>query len=138
MKFYTIGYGGRNPQEFVAILKNHGIRIVVDVRLRPEHSSMGAYVKAKDCEKGIEGLLARSGMEYVWLPELGNVFLGCEDWRDRYEELIDVAGHLLTRRLLQLKMPLCLMCAEKDVTKCHRGVISDYLLKNGHKVDHIL
>ena len=83
MKYYTIRYGGRNPQEFVDTLKDHGITVVVDVRLRPEHSSMGTYVRAKDSNKGIEGLLARSGIEYIWLPEIGNVFLGCEDWRER-------------------------------------------------------
>ncbi len=121
----------------MALLRNHGIRAVVDVRLRPEHSSMGAYVKAKDSSRGIEGLLTRSGIEYVWLSELGNVFLGCEDWRSRYEELFAVAGHLLTRRLMYVKTPVCLMCAEKDITKCHRGVIADYLVRNGHQVAHI-
>ena len=138
MKYYTIGYGGRNPQEFVDTLKQHGITVVVDARLRPEHSSMGAYVRARDSKKGIEGLLARSGIEYIWLPELGNVFLGCEDWRERYEALFNVAGHLLTRRLSELKTPLCLMCAEKDVANCHRAIIANYLVKNGQDVEHIL
>jgi uncharacterized protein (DUF488 family) len=138
MKYYTVGYGGRNPLEFADILKKRGIATVVDVRLRPDHSSMGAYVKARDCLKGIEGLLSRSGIEYIWLPELGNVFFGCEDWRERYEALFDVAGHLLTRRLLELKAPPCLLCAERDVAKCHRGIISDYLEKNGMEVEHIL
>ena len=52
----------------------------MDVRLRPDKSAMGSYAKAKDAEKGIAGLLARAGIGYVSLPELGNVFLEYDDW----------------------------------------------------------
>jgi len=138
MKFYTIGYGGRNPQAFVDALKVHRIAVVVDVRLRPENSSMSAYARTRDCNKGIEGLLARSGIDYIWLLELGNVFLGCEDWRERYKILFGLAGHLLAKRVLEQKTPLCLMCAEKNVADCHRCIIADYLADIGHDVEHIL
>ena len=31
MKFYTIGYGGRMPQEFLDLFKQRGVKVVVDV-----------------------------------------------------------------------------------------------------------
>ena len=110
---YTIGYGGRKPQEFVSLLKDRNIRAVVDVRLRPDRSSMGIYVKAKDPKKGIQNLLDGADIEYFSFVELGNVFLGMDDWPQRYRRLMEQAGDLLIQRLQQVptpfSTPLCLM-----------------------------
>lgn len=137
MKIYTIGYGGRKPQELLRLLKEKGIKSVVDVRLRPDRSSMGIYVKAKNADKGIETLLAGAGITYYSFIELGNVFRDLDDWQQRYQQLMDQAGDLLTRRLLEVAEPFCLMCAEKRADQCHRKLIADYLAKNGHQVEHI-
>jgi len=137
LKFYTIGYGGRNPQDFVDLLKQKGVKTIVDVRLRPDRSSMGAYVKAGAPEKGIQKLLSRAHIGYVSLVELGNIFRNYEDWRERYKRLFDRAGELLTDRLNEMETPFCMMCAEKKVANCHRQVISDYLVMKGHEVEHL-
>ncbi|MDG3007065.1 DUF488 domain-containing protein [Paludisphaera mucosa] len=136
--FFTIGYGGRPPEEFVGLLKAHGVKTVADVRLRPDRASMGAYTKAKAADKGIEKLLADAGIGYRSLPELGNVFLYLDDWTAPYGELIDRSGDLLTRRLVTLPGPFCLLCAEKRVAECHRGVIATHLVGRGAwRVEHI-
>src|SRR5690242_6125106 len=96
---FTIGYGGRRPDELVALLIANRVRTVVDVRLRPDRATMGSLAKARDPEKGIAGLLARAGIDYVSLPELGNLFRDYEDWPARYEEFLAAAGLLLFDRL---------------------------------------
>jgi len=60
---------------------------------------MGSYVRAKSPDKGIQKLLGTVSIEYISLVELGNVFLEYADWRERYLELLEKAGDLLTRRL---------------------------------------
>jgi uncharacterized protein (DUF488 family) len=137
MRVYTIGYGGRLPRDFVALLQQHGIPLVVDVRLRPDRASMGAYVRAKTPDKGIQGLLAGANIAYRSIVELGNVFIDCEDWHERYRRLWDRAGDLLADRLRQIPTPFCLMCAEKRATACHRQRIADYLMENGYVIEHL-
>ncbi len=70
-KFYTIGYGGRLPEELASLLVAHGIRSVADVRIRPDRASMGAFVKARTADKGIEKLLSERGIAYRSIPRAG-------------------------------------------------------------------
>jgi uncharacterized protein (DUF488 family) len=138
MTFYTIGYGGRRPDEFMNLLVGHGVRSVADVRIRPESASMGAYVKARSANKGIEKLLGDRGIAYHSILELGNLFRDLDDWRSPYRALFERTGDLLVGRLDDLPKPFCLLCAEKRVADCHRQVIADFLVATrGWTVEHL-
>ena len=89
MNVYTIGYGGRKAQEFLDLLKGSGIRAIVDVRLRPDRSSMETYVKDRSNTQGIEGLLAKADIQYFSFVELGNIFMDMDDWSQRYRSLVE-------------------------------------------------
>jgi uncharacterized protein (DUF488 family) len=128
MKFYTIGYGGRAPDELTSLLLRHGVRSVADVRIRPDRAAMGVYVKARTADKGIEKLLGDVGIGYYSILELGNLFRDLDDWRPFYRALVERAGDLLVGRLEKLPAPFCLLCAEKHVAECHRQVIADFLV----------
>lgn len=99
MTLFTIGYGGRDPEQFVAMLSEAGVRTVADVRLRPGRAAMCAYARAKTPDRGIQRLLGEAGIAYAPLTELGNVFMELDDWRDRYRRLLEGSGDLLTERL---------------------------------------
>ena len=64
MKPFTIGCGRPERQGFSDRLKKAGLHTVVDARLRPGRASIGAYVKAKSSEKGINRLLGEAGIGY--------------------------------------------------------------------------
>lgn len=124
---FTIGYGGRKPDDFAKLLVAAGVKTLIDVRLRPDRASMGSYAKAKEPDKGIAGLLARAGVGYVSLPELGNLFLDYDDWAERYERFLALAAPVLFDRLEGVAGPVCLMCAEKRVCECHRRHIAAHV-----------
>ena len=136
--FFTIGYGGRPPAEFVGLLSAHGVKTVADVRIRPDRASMGSYALAKSSDKGIEKLLGDRGIAYHAILELGNLFKDLDDWRPSYRALFHQAGDLLVARLDTLPVPFCLLCAEKRVADCHRQVIAAFLVdRRGWTVQHI-
>jgi uncharacterized protein (DUF488 family) len=138
MEAFTVGYGGRVPDEFAKMLARAGVKTVVDVRLRPDKAAMGSFARAKDADKGIAGLLAKAGVGYASLPELGNVFLDYDDWAGRYTKFLDAAGPLLFDRLAGVAGPVCLMCAEKKLCECHRRHIAEYLSRTrGWKFTHL-
>jgi uncharacterized protein YeaO (DUF488 family) len=137
-KFFTIGYGGADPEALVRILKENGVKAVVDVRLWPHRASMGSYVLAKSPEKGIQRLLANEGIQYHSFIELGNPFLQFDDWQNRYRQLLSSSGNLLTERLLKIPERCCLLCSEKRPADCHRSVIAEFLIQRGHEVEHLI
>ena len=131
-KFYTIGYGNRDPEGFASLLKRHQVATIVDIRSRA-WAYRGDYTRARDPAKGIEGLLTKHGIEYRYLCELGNHFSEYRDWPTRYGKLLDKAGKLLTKELKTIEGPFCLMCTELNVERCHRKILSEYLIGNGYK-----
>jgi uncharacterized protein (DUF488 family) len=138
MKLFTVGYGGRTPEELVRLLLQHAVRTVVDVRLRPDRASMGVWVKAKTPDKGIARVMNQAGIDYLSLVELGNVFLEFPDWQQRYAALLAQSGDLLVGRLNGIGDPICLLCAEKLVAACHRRQIAEFLARTrGAEVQHI-
>lgn len=132
MKCFTIGYGGREPQDFINLLKQNGINIVIDVRLKPYSAYKENYVKAKDPNKGIQALLNNYEIAYLHIKELGNRFLDNRDWAILYEKYLKESGDSLISDLIKITEPFCLLCAEKKVEEngvvnCHRKLIADYL-----------
>lgn len=83
-------------------------------------------------------MLADAGIGYASVIEPGNVFIEFPDWLERYRQLLDVEGKLLITRIVDLPESLCLMCAEKQFSDCHRQVTAARLEKiKGYEVRHL-
>ena len=139
IKLFTIGYGGKKPREFPNLLKRHGIKTIIDVRLRPNRACMGSYVKAKTTDKGIEALLSGAGIDYRHEPDLAptdeilTTWMESKksdaDWRWYEDQFIPV---LEERKIETLVEPVdlnqaCLLCSESKSENCHRRLVADYL-----------
>lgn len=146
--FYTVGHSTRSIKEFVDLLRPHGIRLVVDVRSIPRSRTNPQYN-----EDEIAKSLSEFQIGYEYLPTLGGLRGRRRDvpaslnglWKNRsFHNYADYATSdefrvgLVRLRELGHRTPCATMCAEAVWWRCHRRIITDYLIAAGETVFHIL
>jgi uncharacterized protein (DUF488 family) len=125
MAIFTIGYGGRKFADFVVLLQQHGISLVVDVRRFPG-SKMPEYNK-----ESIEAKLPQFGISYIWMGEtLGGLRRG---GYPKYMESDDYQAGISKLLELAEQVNIVLMCKERTDAGCHRRYIVETLTSNGIK-----
>lgn len=138
---YTVGHSTRSLEDFVALLKHHGVRTIADVRRFPKSRK---YPHFND--DALAQSLPRMGIEYVPFPSLGGRRRVSPDtvntgWRN--EGFRGYADHMQTavfeagiRDLAALAetTPTAMMCAEAVPWRCHRSLIGDAMLVRGWRV----
>ncbi|SHM29372.1 Protein of unknown function, DUF488 [Paracoccus solventivorans] len=147
-QFTTIGHSNRSLDDFTRMLREAGVAMVVDVRSFPRSRANPQF--------NIDHLpeaLAELQIAYLHCPALGGrraLQPGVPEdlnamWRlrsfhnyadyalgGRFAEALD---HVLR---LGRDRRLALMCSEAVWWRCHRRIITDHLLLNGHPVDHLM
>lgn len=141
---WTIGHSTRPIEEFLRILDAQRIEAIADVRRFPGSRQHPHYGR-----EALEATLARHGVAYLWLPELGGrrrpapkspntawrnvAFRGYADHMAS-EEFAHGMARLLA---LAADKRTAIMCAEAVWWRCHRALISDALCAQGIEVVHI-
>ena len=142
---WTIGHSTRAIEEFLALLAQNGIELVVDVRSLP-----GSRRYPHFNQEPLAATLADHRIGYLWLEELGGrrKLVNSTDhseWRNKAFQAY--AQHMETEafrkgaeRVIALAavQRLALMCAEGLWWRCHRSMIADYLVDRGAIVLHIM
>jgi uncharacterized protein (DUF488 family) len=146
--YFTIGHSTRTLAEFVDLLRESSISLVVDVRSMPR-SRTNPQFNLKALREG----LAPWQIGYNHLAELGglrgkqrfaepslNAFWRVRSFRNYADYALTAPFALgLTRLREQGRQRHCtIMCAEAVWWRCHRRIIADYLLAAGEHVCHIL
>ena len=143
---YTIGHSTRTIEQFVALLREHGIELLVDVRRFPgsrRHPHFGSAALAAS--------LAEAGIAYDHAEALG----GRRDseagaaspntaWRNAafraYADYMATPAFraALDRLIAQAaERTTTIMCAEAVPWRCHRQLIADALVVRGVEVRHV-
>lgn len=130
MKVYTVGHSTRTLKDFIKILSQYGIRVIVDVRRFPKSKKFPHFNK-----ENIQKKLVEHNVEYIHLPELGGFrkggyksFTQTNEFKKGLKKLLTLISNDVT----------AIMCTEKFYWRCHRKFIADELVKLGHVVIHIL
>jgi uncharacterized protein (DUF488 family) len=141
---WTIGHSTSPIDQFIALLAEHAITAVADVRRFPgsrRHPQYGA--------EALTAALARAGVQYVPFPELGGrrtPIAGSKNtaWRNAsfrgyadYAETPEFRTAITRLTTLARHERTAIMCAEALWWRCHRSIIADHLTASGHQVLHI-
>ena len=142
---WTVGHSTRSFDDFVGLLGEHGIRLLVDVRHYP--MSQRAPWTKKDT---LAAVLRGRGLSYEHFEDLGGFRKPIPEsenrgWRNEgfrgYADYMvsPVFVAALDRLIANAETKrTAIMCAEAVPWKCHRSLISDALLVHGLRVIHIL
>jgi len=143
---YSIGHSNRSLEAFLALLTANGVEALADIRqftrsrANPQFNG-DTFAPA----------LARTGIAYEHIAALGGrrsstlkdspnglwehpAFRSYADYaltdafETGFDRLLEIARHKRT----------AMMCAEAVWWRCHRRIVSDYLLARGHAVLHIV
>jgi uncharacterized protein (DUF488 family) len=138
---YTSGHSTHPIERFIALLKQHEITTVADVRSSPYSRYQPQF--GKDV---LTKFLRDSGIKYVFLGEelggRGNSNSAFESGRVQYRKLAmtpEFQSGIERVRTGSLTHRIALLCAEGEPLACHRAIlISRELEAAGTHVAHIL
>jgi uncharacterized protein (DUF488 family) len=142
---YTIGHSTRTLEEFHAALRAHSIQVLVDIRSYPASRRLPHFSR-----ESLEQALPQAGIQYVWMKDLGgrrrriredspNVALRNQSFRNYADYMLTTDFDNAIRELLKLAAVAraAYMCAEGVYFRCHRMLVSDWLVSHGHEVMHV-
>ena len=142
---YTIGHSTRTIEELIAALRAHEIQTLVDIRAFPASRRLPHFNR-----ESLEKSLAEAGIRYVWMKSLGgyrkktaeespNIALRSASFRNYADYMLTAPFEQAAGELVSLaeESRTAYMCAERVYFRCHRMLLSDWLVAHGHEVLHI-
>ena len=142
---YTVGHSTRPLDELIQVLQAHSIRTLVDIRSFPTSRRLPHFNR-----DSLEKALPEAGLRYVWMKSLGGYRKKIRDDSPnlalRNSSFRNYADYMLTgefqRGISELvslaeQSYTAFMCAERVYFRCHRMLVSDWLVAHGHEVLHL-
>jgi len=142
---YSIGHSTRTLAELVEVLQAYSIATLVDIRAFPMSRRL-PYFNRENLEKE----LPAHGIAYVWMKALGgyrkqtrkdspNTGLRNASFRNYADYMLSDEFRAAISELVKLgeRSRTAFMCAERVYFRCHRMLVSDYLVSHGDEVLHI-
>jgi uncharacterized protein (DUF488 family) len=142
---YTIGHSTRTIEDLVETLHAHSIQLLVDIRAFPMSRRLPHFNR-----ESLEKSLPAANIRYVWMKALGghrkkiledspNVALRNASFRNYADYMLTGEFERAMRELIHYspEYRTAYMCAERVYFRCHRMLVSDWLVAHGHEVLHI-
>ncbi len=142
---YTVGHSTRSLDDLIETLQAHAIQTLVDIRAFPMSRRLPQFNR-----ESLEASLPATGIRYLWMKELGGYRKKIREESPhiglRNDSFRNYADYMLTAEFRSAAADLvalaedsrtAYMCAERVYFRCHRMLVSDWLVAHGHEVIHI-
>lgn len=141
---FTVGHSTLPIDVFLNILKENGVRWLVDIRTIPKSRHNPQFA-----QENLEKSLKDAGLHYRWQKSLGGLRHPLKDsinggWRNAsfrgYADYMQTAEFAAAIDELLADSPhleTTVMCAEAVPWRCHRSLVGDSLLVHGVEVEDI-
>jgi uncharacterized protein (DUF488 family) len=139
VQLFTIGFTETTAEQFFTMLRNAGVKRVVDVRLN-NTSQLAGFSKKDDLRFFLREV---GGIEYIHVPELAptqdilDAFKknkgGWKSYEQKFNSLMAQreAENAISPEVAHFG---CLLCSEKEPDHCHRRLVAEYLQKHWGEV----
>lgn len=132
---YTIGFTKKNAHKFFTLLKNAGVKKLVDIRIN-NSSQLAGFAKGADLDFFMRELC---GASYTHNIDLAPTKELLKDYQDK---VIDWNGYtkifnmLLKNRRVAERYSVedfdgaCFLCTEDTPEQCHRRLVAEFFMKH--------
>ncbi|RNJ41539.1 DNA repair protein [Mesorhizobium erdmanii] len=148
LPFFTIGHSDRRLDDFVELLRESGIELLADIRRMPMSRTNPQFNTDT-----LPGALAAFQISYEHIAALGglrgkvknlppqvNGFWTNASFHNYADYALSAQFHEGLEHLLDegRSRRCAIMCSEAVWWRCHRRIVTDYLIANGESVFHIM
>ncbi len=142
IKLFTIGFTKKSAEQFFELLKENGVKKIVDIRIN-NSSQLAGFAKGSDLAYFAKSI---NHMEYIHIPDFAPTKELLSDYQNKR---IDWAGYekvfmsLIEKRKISSKYNItdfddaCFLCSEESPEHCHRRLLVEYFQKKNNQIQII-
>jgi len=142
IKLFTIGFTEKSASTFFTLLKNAGVRKIIDTRLN-NVSQLAGFAKGKDLEyfaKEIGNIGYEHNINMAPTKELlssyRNKTINWTQYETEYISILDQRNIIKNIDFEKLN-DSCILCSEHKPDRCHRRLLAEYLKKENNEIEII-
>lgn len=145
IKLYTIGFTGKPAEKFFNLLRNSGVKKIVDTRIN-NVSQLAGFAKGSDLKffaKEIGNMAYEHNIDFAPTKELLSRYrdklMTWQQYETEYLNLLDMR-HVAQKTDIEKLHENCLLCSEHTPEKCHRRLLAEYLkhVKSEIEIIHLI
>ena len=140
---YTIGFTKKSAEQFFGLLRDNGVKQLVDVRIN-NTSQLAGFAKGKDLEFFTNEICH---IPYKHIVDFAPTKELLDQWHKNevtWTEYVEIYTKMLNDREIVKKYGVksfhgaCFLCSEDTPEQCHRRLLAEYLQERSKEKVHII